>query len=156
MAIPNKVSAELKDESVQEVKHRITEILDRLPFLIDLSPEEKLKLPKYGTKDVQFIRNCYETGIQNEGILPRHLDMNEVAKDIQLLDRLNEILIPLTTLYEKVLDTYKETGAEAYAAALLIYNHLKINGKAVGGLDDLLSGLSRHFARKASKPPATS
>jgi len=156
MAIPNKVSAELADEKVREVKQKISEIFEGLPFLIDLSPEDKLKLPKYGPKDIQFIKNCYETGLQNEGVLPRHLDMTEVGKDIQLLDKLNEVLIPLTTLYEKVTDTYKETGAEAYAAALLIYNHLKINGKSVGGLDELLSGLSRHFARKASKPPATS
>ena len=84
---------------------------------------------------------------QNEGILPRAFDLDEMRKDVQLTEDLYPILLALGQLHELVDDTYMAVGSEAYAGALLVYNAAKMNN--FGGLDDALDELGKRFARKS-------
>lgn len=143
----NRISASLTPEDKQAVMAAIATLREKLPFLTDISPEERRSLPKMGDKSRAFVQKALEIAQQNEGILPRAFDLAEMRKDVALAADLYAILLAIAQLHELVDDTYLVVGSEAYAGALLIYNAAKINN--VGGLDDALDELGKRFARKA-------
>jgi len=145
--LENRVSATLTPEDRQAVMDAIATIREKLSFLIDLSPEERRTLHKMGDKSRAFVKKAAEVAQQNEGILPRAFDLDEMRKDVQLTEDLYPILLALGQLHELVDDTYMAVGSEAYAGALLVYNAAKMNN--FGGLDDALDELGKRFARKS-------
>ncbi len=146
--LENRVSASLTPEDKQAVMDAIKTIREKLPFLVNLNPEERRSLPKMGDKSRAFVKKAAEVAQQNEGILPRAFDLEEMVRDVQLSEDIFPILVALTQLHELVDDTYMAVGSEAYTGALLVYNSAKMNN-FVGGLDEALDELGKRFARKA-------
>ncbi len=153
----NKVSAKLSSADREAVMKAITTIREKLPFLIDLSTEERKALPKLGDKSRAFVSKAWEIAAQNPDFLPRSFDLDEMRRDIELFEALYPIMLSLTQLQELVDDTSVAVGSEAYAAGLLVYNYAKASGKGAG-LDSMVDDLGRRFARKAKKlqPQASS
>ncbi|MBX9258593.1 hypothetical protein H1Q63_32535 [Desmonostoc muscorum CCALA 125] len=152
----NKVSAKLSSADREAVMQAITTIREKLPFLIDLTTEERKALPKLGDKSRAFVSKALEIGTQNPDFLPRSFDLNDMRQDIELFEALYPILLSLTQLQELVDDTSVAVGSEAYAAGLMIYNYAKASGKGAG-LESMVDDLGRRFARKAKKvQPQTS
>ncbi|MEH2268292.1 MAG: hypothetical protein V7K68_07645 [Nostoc sp.] len=151
-----KVSAKLSSADREAVMQAITTIREKLPFLIDLTTEERKALPKLGDKSRAFVSKALEIGTQNPDFLPRSFDLNEMRQDIELFEALYPILLSLTQLQELVDDTSVAVGSEAYAAGLMVYNYAKVSGKGAG-LESMIDDLGRRFARKAKKvQPQTS
>ncbi|MEH2110940.1 hypothetical protein [Nostoc sp.] len=146
----NKVSAKLSAADREAVMQAITTIREKLPFLIDLTTEERKALPKLGDKSRAFVSKALEIGTQNPDFLPRSFDLNEMRQDIELFEALYPILLSLTQLQELVDDTSVAVGSEAYAAGLMVYNYAKVSGKGAG-LESMIDDLGRRFARKAKK-----
>jgi hypothetical protein len=132
----------------------ITTIREKLPFLIDLTAEERKSLPKLGDKSRAFVSKALEVATQNPDFLPRSFDLDEMRRDIELFDALYPVLLSLTQLQELVDDTFIAAGSEAYTAALAIYNYAKANGN-ISGLDAVIDDMGRRFSRKTRKtqPP---
>lgn len=128
----NKVSAKLSSADREAVMQAITTIREKLPFLIDLTTEERKALPKLGDKSRAFVSKALEIGTQNPDFLPRSFDLNEMRQDIELFEALYPILLSLTQLQELVDDTSVAVGSEAYAAGLMVYNYAKVSGKGAG------------------------
>ncbi|MBD2211008.1 hypothetical protein H6G64_36610 [Calothrix sp. FACHB-156] len=150
------VSAKLTAADREAVMEAISTIRQKLPFLIDLSTEERKALPKLGDKSRAFVSKALEIAAQNPDFLPRSFDVDEMRRDIELFEALYPILLSLTQLQELVDDTSVAVGSEAYAAGLLVYNYAKASGKGAG-LDSMVDDLGRRFARKAKKlQPQTS
>ena len=146
----NRVSASLSQADQQAVLAAIQTIREKLPFLIDLTPEERRNLPKLGDKSQAFVAQAMTIATQNTDILPRGFDVAEFQKDVDLLTALQPLMAALTQLQELVEDTYLEVGSEAYAAALAVYSYAKASGKGAA-LDKLLEGMAQRFAKKTSK-----
>ncbi|MCC5662423.1 hypothetical protein LC653_00350 [Nostoc sp. CHAB 5784] len=146
----NKASAKLSSADREAVMQAITTIREKLPFLIDLTTEERKALPKLGDKSRAFVSKALEIGTQNPDFLPRSFDLNDMRQDIELFEALYPILLSLTQLQELVDDTSVAVGSEAYAAGLMIYNYAKASGKG-SGLESMVDDLGRRFARKAKK-----
>ncbi|MDZ8029825.1 hypothetical protein [Nostoc sp. DedSLP04] len=146
----NKVSAKLSSADREAVMQAIITIREKLPFLIDLTTEERKALPKLGDKSRAFVSKALEIGTQNPDFLPRSFDLNEMRQDIELFEALYPILLSLTQLQELVDDTSVAVGSEAYAAGLMVYNYAKVSGKGAG-LESMIDDLGRRFARKAKK-----
>lgn len=152
----NQVSAKISTADREAVMEAISTIRQKLPFLIDLSTEERKALPKLGDKSRAFVSKALEIAAQNPDFLPRSFDVDEMRRDIELFEALYPILLSLTQLQELVDDTSVAVGSEAYAAGLLVYNYAKASGKGAG-LDSMVDDLGRRFARKAKKAqPQTS
>jgi hypothetical protein len=145
----NRISASLSQADRQAVLDAINTIRTKLPFLIDLSPEERRTLPKMGDKSRGFVAQALEVAEQNPDILPRSFDVAEMRKDVELLSALSPVLAALSQLNELVDDTVMEVGSEAYAAALLIYQFARAAGKG-SALDTALDGMAQRFARKST------
>jgi hypothetical protein len=146
----NKVTAKLSAADREAVMEAISTIRQKLPFLIDLSMEERKALPKLGDKSRAFVSKALEIAAQNPDFLPRSFDLDEMRRDMELFEALYPVLLSLTQLQELVDDTSVAVGSEAYAAGLLVYNYAKASGKGAG-LDSMVDDLGRRFARKAKK-----
>lgn len=148
----NRINATLSAADLQAVMEAINTIREKLPFLIDLSPEERRTLPKMGDKSRAFVSQALTVATQNSDFLPRSFNVEEMRKDVELASALEPIMAALTQLQELVEDTYLEVGSEAYTSALLVYSYAQSSGQG-SALDDLLDDMGRRFARKARQTP---
>jgi hypothetical protein len=153
----NRINATLTAADQQAVMTAINTIREKLPFLIDLSPDERRALPKMGDKSRAFVSQALDVATQNSDFLPRSFDVEEMRKDVELVTALQSISTSLTQLQELVEDSYLAAGSEAYMAALAVYNYAQASGKGAA-LDNLLDAMGQRFARKTrpqTSPPAT-
>lgn len=144
----NRISASLSVADREAVMSAIATIREKLPFLIDLTTQERRSLPKLGDKSRAFVSKSLEVATQNPDFLPRSFDLDEMRQDVELFEALYPILLSLTQLQELVDDTVMEVGSEAYAAGLVVYNYAKASGKGAG-LDSVVDDMGRRFARKS-------
>jgi len=147
----NRISASLSQADVDAVMAAITTIRQKLPFLIDLTPEERRTLPKLGDKSRAFVSAALIVAQQNVDLLPRYFEVDEMAKDVHLVEVLDSIYAEMTKLYELLDDTRVAAGSEAYLAGLLVYQSVRAAGKGAG-LDCQLDAMGQRFARKSRTP----
>ena len=144
----NKVSATLTDADRDAVLAAVSTIRQKLPFLIDLSNEERRALPRFGDKSRAFVAKALEVATQNRTALPQSFDLEEMRRDIQLFEDLQPILMAFNKLLRLAEDTSKQAGSEAYGAALSVYSYTKVSpgGEA---LVVAAGDLGRRFVRKS-------
>ncbi len=145
----NRISANLTAEIRDRILGEINAIKTQLPFLIDISKDERSSLPKMGDKSRAFVLRALEVATQNDSFLPRSFDVAEMRKDVEITNHLAAIATALAALTELVEDTYILAGSEAYSAALVVYQSAKANGQGEA-LDDALDSLAQRFARKSN------
>ncbi|MEH2263190.1 hypothetical protein [Nostoc sp.] len=144
------ISATFAQTEKEAVLQAIATIKEKLPFLVDLSADDRKTLPKMGDKSRAFVSIALEVATQNPEFLPRSFDLEEMRKDVQLFEALYPVLLSLTQLQELVDDTSLAVGSEAYAAALHVYNYAKASGQGAG-LDGVVAEMGKRFTRKPLK-----
>ena len=153
----NRVSATLAQADVEAILAAIKTIKEKLPFLINLTMEERRALNKPGDRGRNFVDKALEVAVQNPDILPRLFEVEEMRKDIELGQKLQPILLALSQLQEVVDNTAAVIYSEAYGAALSVYGYAKAAGKEAA-LQEAVDELGRRFSRRpattAPKPPA--
>lgn len=148
----NRIDAELSTVNRDKILDFINQIRILLPFLIDLSTEDRQSLPKMGDKSRTFVSGALQLAAQDDSYLPRSFDVAEMRQDVELAEGLLPISVALKQLSEFVDDTYIQVGSEAYTAALVVYDSAKRNGRGAA-LDGLLDTLGQRFARKSKDEP---
>ena len=152
--IPNRISVVLSAEDRAAILVAINVLKERLPFLIGLDPEERKNMLKAGDRDRAFIDKSFDVGQKIPDYLPKALNMDEMNKDMELMDALYPIMLAISQLAEKLSDTYAIAASEAYAAALMIYRNAK-DAKGSEGLEEAIGDLGRRFSRKANSAKNT-
>lgn len=137
----NRISASISEADRQAVFAAVETIREKLPFLIDLTPEQRRSLPKMGDKSRAFVGKALNVAQLNSGYLPRSFSVEEMARDVALIEALQPIMASLTSLYEQVTDTYTEVGSEAYSAALAEWEEImrdfdELDGEGGAGRPD--------------------
>ncbi len=150
MVTTNQISATMTPADREAVLAAVATIKAKLPFLMNLTPEQRKSLPKMGDKSQAFVNKALEVATQNPDFLPRSFDLDEMKRDVELFQALYPVFLALTQLQEAVDDTVIAVGSDAYAAALLVYNFAKANGKGTG-LDAVIDEMGKRFARKSRK-----
>lgn len=145
------ISGEILPEQQQAVINAINVIQTNLPFLIDLTTDERRTLPKMGDKSRAFVDQGLVVATQNEGILPRNFDPDAYRRDVTLVRQLEPIVLAMRQLMKRIEDTFLAAGSDAYGQTLVVYQAAKLAGKD-GSLDEHLDSLSRRFARKSPGP----
>lgn len=149
----NRISATLSASDRQAVLDALQTIRQKLPFLVDLSPEDRRAMLKMGDASRAFVAQALVVAEQNPDIMPASFDVAEMRKDVELLEALAPVRASLAQVAELVDDSYVVIGSEAYAAALLVYQFARTAGKG-SALDGALDALGQRFARK-SRPAST-
>jgi hypothetical protein len=152
----NRISYTMDDQTFNSIKAKINELISMMPFLVDLTPEEKRALPKFGDKSFPFVMKTLEAAIKNPGALPASFSIEEMQKDVALYSQLYSLLLVLRVFMDKLEDTYLLAGSEAYASGLTVYRNLQANSDLLEGANIILDDLGSRFVRKSSgiKPEA--
>src|SRR5918911_880177 len=102
----NRISTTLSTNDQADVLAAIKTIRDKLPFLLDLTPEERRSLPRMGDKSRAFVAQALTVAEQNADILPRSFDTAEMRKDVELMQALEPILLAVAQLHELIDDSF--------------------------------------------------
>ena len=153
----NQISAAISDQTLAQIETKISEIRQLLsPYLVNLTPEERTKLPKMSDKSVSFVSKVMEYIKTNPDLIPPMMDKEEMEKDFKLNQSLQPVFKILKQLSENVGETLMLTGHEAYVQALLYYATVKMAAKT-GSPDakTIQEDLGKRFAGqgKARKTP---
>lgn len=147
----NKLSAAMSEKDILAVKKSIADIVKSMPFLIGLSEGEKKRMTKMNTANKVFVEDVIKTYDSIKPILPNFISVDEVSRDLQLFDQLDEVEVQVEELLEKVRSTRRLAGSEAYSSALMIYQLLKTASKAgVPGSAANYSFLKSRFSQTSS------
>ena len=151
----NMISATLSAADKAAILTKINEIKALLPFLINLTVEEKSSLPKMSTfRDGMDAAFAAEMAAHPE-LVPSFVDTAELAKDRTLRSDLRDIYAELNPLTEGVDDTMTATGVDTYLGYLSTYNNVKQAAKRnVPGANSMNDNLKRFFprGRRSSAP----
>ena len=148
----NRVNAILSSEDKEAVLAALKLVREKLPFLIDLSKQERKKLAAMGDTRYSFVHRALQVAEQCPDVLPRNFSVEDYRRDVDLLDALLSITQTVRRLEEGLDDTSLELGAEAYAAARTVYRSVKFD-RSGGALDETKKELARAFPQK---PPRKS
>jgi hypothetical protein len=87
------IKGDLLPEQQQAVLTSLNDIQTKLPFLIDLTVDDRRTLPKMGDRSRAFVDQGLVMATQNEGILPRNFDLEEYRRDVALVRQLEPIVL---------------------------------------------------------------
>jgi hypothetical protein len=123
-----------------------------LPYATPLTPDERRIIAKMGEKTLSFVEKSHEFALQNPNLVPPFLDM--AAFDIDFADAHNlwTVLLVSQQIHENLDDTTMVAGSEAYQAALVFYNSVKMAARQdVPGAKAVYEELKKRFPRNKRK-----
>ncbi len=157
MTNQNLVGGTLDDSDRQAILDAIATIRGKLPFLINLSEEERKSLPKMGDKSAAFVQKAYKFAEQNTDKLGADFAMADYTLDYNLDAKLGPIDVALTELHEDYNDTRLALRSDLMVRSNFVYAMMKVLGKVSGAFDDLRKDMGLRFKgqgpKKASPPP---
>lgn len=82
------IKGELTNDQKQAILQLLGLVREKMPFLINLSVDERRSLPKMGDKSRAFVDQGLVVASQNPEILPGIFDIDEYRRDIALSKQL--------------------------------------------------------------------
>lgn len=121
----NQISTTVPDADVTQILDAISRIERKLSKLVVLSDEEKASLPRGKSNTVMFVQQCLEYAKKYPKYIPKDIDVNEIRKDMELIQSIQKILEPLKGVVRKLEDSALLAGSEAYLPCMAIHNSVK-------------------------------
>jgi hypothetical protein len=147
------ISVTLSEQDIEQVKAAFATIQKTLPFLVNLTAEERRRLLKMGDKSLAFVSNSLTLAQANPDILPASFDLAEFVRDYRLMIVLTEFLFSLRQLTEQVDDTLMAVSSEAMSSSLGVYDYIKMAAKTRPGLKSSAEQLGERFKAIKGRPP---
>ena len=156
----NRIDTVISDADLAKVNTALNDIESTLSFLIGLTVEERVQLPKINVANKSFTQDAINAVVNNSAMLPAYLDKTAMEKDMDLYLQLDKLAIRIRQLLEKIDDTQMLAGSEAFVAALTAYKLFAAAAAAgVAGSDAVYDTLKERFAGQegsgATPPPTT-
>ena len=136
------ISATISDQAMAEIKGAIATIHAQLPFLINLTPDERRKRFKMGDKSLAFVRNSVTATQNNPDIVPGKFDIAEFNRDYQLTETVDDTLLAI--------------GSESMASSLLVYDYAKTTSRHSPGIKNVADQLGERFKAVGKRRSKTS
>ena len=149
------INATLSTGDIAAVKESFAAILQRLPFLVNLTPNERKSTFKAGPDSVSFITNALTAALANPTILPVSFSTQAFQNDVELFTVLTELGTLAASVASQIDDTRVAVGAEAMQQATQVYSYVKTAAKTTPGLKPVAEQLGERFQR-ASHPKKVS
>jgi hypothetical protein len=146
----NKHSQSIPADKLEQAKVKIGEAAELLkPYLIALTPAEKQEIPKMGPKTLNFVEKSHEYAHENPSLVPNYLEMDEFDIDFADAHGLWTLHNRVQQLQEAISDTQMTAGSEAYQAALVFYNSVKVAAsQGIHGAKAVYEELKKRFPGK--------
>ena len=152
----NRISAALPGADKAAILTKLQEIRALLPFLVNLTPDERKSLGAIGTARAGMDDAFLQAMTAHPELAPSFVNLDEVNKDRTLRQDISPILQAAAELCEGVGDTTALAAHDNYLAYLSFYTNVKEAARrGVPGADTILSNLARFFPRgsRAAAPP---
>lgn len=127
----NRVSVALSPKQIKDMKSYLDAFTGAMPFLVGLTDEERVGLMKMRRNNKLFVEDCLLVAKDSPHLLTEYITEEEMRKDYDLYQILDEFEHLLLVMYQKVRDTRILAGSEAIVCALMFYKMCKI-GEAAG------------------------
>lgn len=152
----NRIAVEIPESDLAEIREAIELLSAKLgPHLVNLSPQDRVELPKMGDKTLAFVRKAHEYGAKNRELAPSYLDFDALETDLGAVELLRDLAQRLHPLNEAIDDSLLLSGSEAYQGALLFYGSVKAAAKAKAPkAESIYSDLSSRFPGGPQKKKA--
>ena len=156
MSKENLVSLSIAPADLLEIQNAISTLKTKLlPYLLELSVEEKLSIPKMKDKTLAFVTKSYEYASGHPKLVPPYVDLVEFKKDLDAVEQLRQLSGPIEEISKALDDTMTVAGSEAYVAALSFYNSVKGAAKNnVSGGQLVYEDLKERFSKTVTKKSA--
>jgi hypothetical protein len=125
-------------------------------YELQLTPDERRSMLVMGDKTLGFVEKAYDFAVQNPALVPAYLDMAEFSIDKTDAIGLRTLLNTAQQVVEGIADTEMAAGSEAYQAALVFYNSVKVAAaQDVYGAKAVYEELKKRFPGTKRKPTNT-
>ncbi|HJQ26724.1 MAG TPA: hypothetical protein VKA60_22600 [Blastocatellia bacterium] len=141
------IDAVLSAADAQAIKDAFALILQKLPFLVNLTPNERKTVFKTGPDSLSFVTNALTAAQANPGILPVSFSTQAFQRDINLFTVLTELGTLAASVASQIDDTRLAVGAEAMQEATQVYSYVKTAAKTTPGLKPVAEQLGERFQR---------
>jgi hypothetical protein len=133
-------------EQMDQARNAIQTLNNLMPFLIQLSDEERDSLVRLAEDNTDFVTEALAAAKKFSHVIPQTVDVAEFERDTLLFKGLTAIRQDIRGFTTKMDDTIAEVGAEAYFTARYVYRQLQMADKAgVPGLKPTLERLGKRF-----------
>lgn len=144
------IDVSLSDVEKQAVKDQLAGVLQKLPFLVNLTVDERRAIFKAGPDSLSFVKNALTAAQNNPNIFPPSFSTAAFQRDVELFDALTEIQTIAESILSQIDDTRLAVGGEAMQEATQAYNYVKAAAKGTPGLKPVADQLSERFQRTAT------
>jgi len=153
MSDTNRYSSVIPPEVAEQAKDFFRQGAEVLaPFLINLTPDERIQLPKMGDKSVPFVTKGAEYLRIPSTPAPPYLNPEDLVVDINAFETIRQIRQIVQPIADMLDDTMLLCGSEAYVAVLAFYTYLKGAAKMnVPGAKTIYDDLSTRFPTRPTK-----
>ena len=148
------ISATVSAADAQAVKDALATIPEKLPFLVNLTAEERKAIFKTGPDRVSFVQNALAAVLNNPTIFPASFNKQEFQNDVELFTLLTELCTLAASVVSQMDDTRLAVGGETMREGTQAYNYIKEAAKTTPGLKPIADQLGEQF-QKANKPKET-
>lgn len=149
------INASLSDEDIQAVKNAFQTILQKLPFLINLTAQERKSIAKTGPDSLSFVNNALTASQNNPTIFPASFNREEFQNDEELFADLTELGTIASSVASQIDDTRLAVGGEAMQQAKQVYSYVKTAAKTTPDLKPVAEQLGERFQKnnRSSETP---
>jgi len=151
----NRISVALSDADKQAILDAVAVIKSKLPFLLNLTPDDRINLPKMSDKSVAFDEKCATYMDSLPTLVPGFVNVAEVKKDRDLRNQLAGVAAEIAALAASMDDTMMVVSSELWMADLSFYQSIRQGAKrSVAGAQGAYDDLSQRFPGANPKPAA--
>jgi hypothetical protein len=145
----NRLNITATAAQITAVKTALQAVTTNLPFLIGLTTEERIALPAINVSNKAFTEDAINAAVNNASLIPSYVSVPNMQNDMTLFTQLDEIIILVKQLLEKLEDTQLLAGSEAYVGGLSTYKLIASAADAgVPGADAIYNQLKQRFAEQ--------
>lgn len=146
------LSVVIPDQDMRDAKAKLSAIGQLFPFLIELSADEILQLPRINVANHNFVQDVIQVLESHPVPLPNGVSAAEMKKDLDLFDQLDNLAMDYEVMLKKIRNTVTLAGSEAYKSALFAYKIIQTYAESsVPGYGAIYERLKQRFAAQGMR-----
>ncbi len=146
------LSVVVPDQDIRDVKAKLNAIEQVFPFLIELSAEEIMQLPRISVANRLFVQDIIQVLETHPVPLPAGISKEEIKKDLDLYDQLDSVSMDYEVMLKKMRNTATLAGSEAYKSSLFVYKIIQTYAEAsISGYGAVYERLKQRFSNQGPK-----
>ena len=144
-------SVSLSDADLAAILNKVNELKGLLPDMPDLTPLERRRMSKLGTKTRGFADLALETAKADPGVLPQSISLDTFVAQDDLLQDLSLVQTHVTDLKSKLDDALFLIGNYIFGVSRVVYAVMKTDA-AKAKLQEQKNAMKQRFAKTKGQP----